>query len=76
MKEGSKRVENMKQLRESVIDALAMLKENPEMVQQAHETANLSGKVIRMCALQLEVAKLNSEKIGGEWHRFITDCSD
>jgi hypothetical protein len=69
----SNAIKNMTDVRDVVVKALENLRKNPKLVQQAHETANLSGKLIRMCTLQIEVSKLNKQPIGTEWQKFITE---
>ena len=69
----TKRARNMAQLRDEVLETLAMVKDDPRRAVQAHEIGNLAGKVVNMCKVHLERAALNKEKSSGEWDRFITE---
>lgn len=67
------RAKNMAQLRDEVLETLAMVKADPRRAAQAHEIGNLAGKVVGMCKVHLERASLNKVKSEGEWDRFITE---
>jgi len=62
----------MKELREQVLESLADVKNDRRMCVQAHEVGNLAGKVVGMCKVHLERAKMNKVKSDGDWDAFIT----
>jgi len=67
----TKKAETMSELREQVLETLAVVKDDRRECLQAHEVGNLAGKVVGMCKVHLERCKVNESKSVGDWEKFI-----
>ena len=53
---------DINELREELLDALALVKKDPDTVNQVREIINASGKVINLVRAQLQYAMLKGEE--------------
>ena len=60
-KDPNKKPTNITDLRDQLLDAFVLLKNDPKRVLQCKELANVAGKVINTVRVQIEYAELRKE---------------